>query len=119
MSGSGTSLTRLGFRALNRVVLPAVRAGIANPLPVGLGLVVLETTGRKSGLPRQVPLLATRLGSRVTVSTVRSDSQWVRNLRADPNVGVWVCGRKRSGTASSRPGRLQVTDVELGPARFP
>ena len=104
---------RSGFRTLNRVVLPAVRAGVGSPLPVGAGLVVLETTGRVSGLPRQVPLVATRVGRRVTVSTVRPSSQWVRNALAEPDVAVWVGGRRRRGTAEVTHGPLQVATVTL------
>lgn len=106
-------LLRQGFSTLNRVVLPAARAGIGSPLPVGAGLVVLETTGRVSGEPRQVPLVATRVGTRVTVSTVRPSSQWARNALADPRVAVWVGGRRRPGTATVAPGRLQVATVRL------
>ncbi|MEM9655818.1 MAG: nitroreductase/quinone reductase family protein [Actinomycetota bacterium] len=95
-----TGCTRSAFRALNRTVTPAVKAGIGGPLPVGNGLVVLETTGRKSGKPRQVPLLANRLGNTIWISTVRRGSQWVRNLRADPEVSVWVGGKKRTATAT-------------------
>ncbi|MDH3705354.1 MAG: nitroreductase family deazaflavin-dependent oxidoreductase [Acidimicrobiia bacterium] len=106
-------LQRRGFAALNQVVLPAVRAGIGSPLPVGLGLVVVETTGRTSGLPRPVPLVATRLGDRLRVSTVRSSSQWVRNIDHDADVAVWVGGRRRQGRGRIYRGPLTITDIAL------
>lgn len=108
--------TKHGFRALNRVVLPAVKAGIGSPLPIGAGLVVVETTGRVSGLPRQVPLVAARFGSTVAVSTLRSNSQWVKNLQADPNASIWVGGRKRGGSATVETGRLNVATLVLASA---
>ncbi len=61
---------------------------------------VLETTGRKSGLPREVPVLATRAGDTLNVSTVRANSQWLRNIEADDQVAVWLGGHRRGGTAA-------------------
>jgi hypothetical protein len=107
------STARVAFRAINQVVGPLARAGTLSPPPVGSGLVVLETTGRSSGLPRQVPLAATRLGDTVLVSTVRADSQWVRNLEADPSAGVWIRGRRRAATAAVRRGPLNVVRLQL------
>ncbi len=105
--------TRQGFAALNRVVVPAVKTGLFSPLPVGAGIVVLETTGRKSGLKREVPLVAVRIGDRVNVSTVRSRSLWTKNIEADENVSVWVGGRKREATAEVNPGPLTVAELSL------
>ncbi len=101
-------VTQSVFRALNSVLLPAVRSGVASPLPVGLGLVVVETTGRKSGLSRQVPLVAFRAGDDITVSTVRSDSQWLANLEASPEAAVWRNGVRRDVTATVQRGTLNV-----------
>ena len=112
MSGTSTNpVTQAAFRALNRVVKPAVKAGLGSPPPIGLGAVVLESTGRVSGKPREVPLLGLRFGDRVVVSTVRSDAQWVKNLEADDSAAVWFCGRKRSATATVRRGPLHLVEL--------
>lgn len=106
-------LVRSGFRTLNRFVKPALAHGFGNPLPIGVGAVVVETTGRVSGEPRQVPLLTTRVGDRLFVSTVRDDSQWLRNLEADPAVQVQLGGEFRSATATAIRGPLNVAVLSI------
>jgi hypothetical protein len=108
-----TNLVQQGFRTLNSLVRPAVKAGIGNPFPIGAGAVVLETTGRQSGLVRFVPVLATRVGDVLTVSTVRDDSQWLANIEADENVAVWLQGHRHGATAAVNRGALSTVRVEL------
>jgi hypothetical protein len=104
---------RFLFRALNQLVDPVIRSGFGTPLPLGGGLVVVETTGRATRLPRRVPLVATRVGSRVIVSTVRADSQWVRNLESDASARVWLGGRARPARASVHRGPLNIVRLDL------
>ena len=81
------TLEREFFRKLNSVVEPAVRKGLGSPRIWPSGLILLETTGFKTGVKRRTPLLATRLGKYVFVSTFRADrSFWIRNLRKQPRV---------------------------------
>jgi hypothetical protein len=108
-----TNLVQQGFRTLNSLVRPAVKAGIGNPFPIGAGAVVLETTGRQSGLVRFVPVLATRVGDVLTVSTVRDDSQWLANIEADENVAVWLQGHRHGARAAVNRGALSTVRVEL------
>lgn len=106
-------VTKAGFRALNSVVEPAVRAGVANPLPVGAGAVVLETIGRVSGKARRVPLVASRAFGKLAVSTVRDDSQWLKNVEANSSVGVWLYGKRYNATATVHRGPLNIVTLDL------
>ena len=94
-----TSLPEI-LRPLNEALMPALRLGLANPLPLTSGLVLLEVVGRKSGQMRTVPLVCTDYGRLLAVSTVRNNSQWVRNLAANPEASIWLRGRQRPVTAA-------------------
>jgi hypothetical protein len=88
------------FSTLNRLVEPAVQAGFGSLWILPVGLIVLETTGRKTGLPQRVPLLAAMIAGHVVVSTVRvQQSQWLRNTLEDPEVRYWVRGQELHGRA--------------------
>ena len=68
------------------------------------GWAVIETTGRRSGLPRRVPV-GGRLEDDVFwfVAGDWRHSQFIRNIQADPKVRVQVHGRWRSGKAQLVP----------------
>jgi deazaflavin-dependent oxidoreductase (nitroreductase family) len=86
------------FQLINKIVEPLVRLGFVSP-HAGPGLVVVETTGHRTGLPRRVPLLGLRAGESVIVTTVRPNSSWVRNLEDHPQAEVWSGGIRRRATA--------------------
>ena len=80
------------FGPLNRwVVAPAVRAGLG-PLfstPLTGSMMLLRTTGRRSGLPREAPLgYVIREGAVYCCAGFGRRTAWYRNLVADPRVEV-------------------------------
>jgi hypothetical protein len=104
------------FRTLNSVVEPAVRRGALTTV-AGPGAYVLQTTGRRSGTARRVPVLGYRCGNTIVAGTVRDDSDWVRNIEHDPSIGVWIGGRARAATGTVvRMERGAVTFLRLSEA---
>ena len=87
------------YRQLNQIVEPLVRAGLGGPLLFPAGLILIETRGRVSGRLYRTPVVALRWGELCFVSTVRSQSQWVRNLAAHPAICCWMNGRQQQATA--------------------
>jgi deazaflavin-dependent oxidoreductase (nitroreductase family) len=74
----------------NKIVALLTRAGVSI-----WGSRVLEVPGRKSGLPRQVPVnLLTFDGHQYLVSA-RSEGEWVRNVRAADGHLDLLLGRGR------------------------
>jgi deazaflavin-dependent oxidoreductase (nitroreductase family) len=92
------------FNTAKRRVVHAVQRRVANPLGRRLPVTMLETTGRKSGLPRR-----TAVGGRVIdnqfwmVSEHGEHSHYVQNITADPAVRVRIRGQWRTGTAHLMP----------------
>lgn len=87
------------YRSVNRVVEPLVRTGFGSPTVLWPGVIVVETTGRKTGRTLTVPLLATQIGDSLLVGTVRRKSQWLKNLFTHPEVRYWKDGRRHDATA--------------------
>lgn len=88
------------FRSINALVEPAVRRGFGSPRWFPSGLIVLESTGFKSGQLRRTPLASLRVGPYRIVSTVRGNrSFWVKNLVRDPEISYYVAGKRIEGRA--------------------
>jgi deazaflavin-dependent oxidoreductase (nitroreductase family) len=85
-----------------RLVNPAVRRlAVRGWVP---GVALLETTGRRSGRPRVVPVGDGLRGEQFWIVTEHGyDAAYVRNIEADPRVRVNVHGRWRTGTARLLP----------------
>ena len=68
------------------------------------GWSIIETRGRKSGLPRQTPVGNGLDGDTFWIVAEHGRrAGYVRNLIADPRVRVFVGGRWRTGTAAVLP----------------
>ncbi|MFB6962155.1 nitroreductase/quinone reductase family protein [Streptomyces sp. NPDC056309] len=93
------------YADIKRRVVTTFQRRVANPVLRRLPLqTVLETTGRTSGLPRRTPVGGRRVGDSFwLVSEFGERSQYVRNIRADPEVRVRVRGRWYEGTAYPLP----------------
>jgi deazaflavin-dependent oxidoreductase (nitroreductase family) len=88
------------YRTLNALVEPIVRAGAGSPCVLPTGLIVLEVVGRRSGATHRIPAVATAIGDHVLVGTLRGQrSQWIKNLRANPDVRYWLHGQVREARA--------------------
>ena len=110
------AIERHTFRAVNTTIRPVLAAGLGNPLPIGVGASVVETTGRSTGRARSVPLLTVRFGDRLVASTVRGNSHWLANLEATPDAHVNLFGVRRAARATVKRGPLNVAVFDLTPA---
>ena len=100
----GTALKRqaskfLSVRLLNPVMVRALDAGL-----VPRGWALLETTGRRSGQPRRVPVGDGLRGDTFWIVAEHGrHADYVRNIEREPRVRVKVRGRWRTGTAHVLP----------------
>ncbi len=82
---------------------------------IGLGpvygriVLLLTTTGRKSGQPRVTPLQYEEIDGAVYIASARgAKADWYRNIVANPNVGIRLKSRQFAGQAEpvTDPGRI-------------
>jgi len=78
---------------------------------VGSFVLLLKTTGRKSGLPRVTPLQYDEIDGIIYVGSARGiKADWYRNLAEDPNVDVIVGTRRFKGYADLITDSVQIAD---------
>ncbi len=82
-------LPRFVWKWMHAGPLAAYRRGQGARL--GEMVLVLTTTGRKSGLPRKTPLQYEDIDGVITIGSARgAQADWYRNILADPRVHVRV-----------------------------
>jgi deazaflavin-dependent oxidoreductase (nitroreductase family) len=88
---------------------------------VGRLILLLTTTGRKSGQPRVTPLQYEEANGVIMVGSARgAKSDWFRNIVAEPHVVVQVKSRRFSGLAEPITDPKRIADfLELRLARHP
>jgi deazaflavin-dependent oxidoreductase (nitroreductase family) len=95
-------LNDIALRNISRLHHGVVRAsaGRVGWSALGMQVVQLHTTGRKSGLPHSVMLTAPVVdGERIVLVASKNgddrDPDWYRNLQARPEAGLTIGGRRR------------------------
>lgn len=95
---------RAGFKQFNKIMLLMWRLGLGgwiNSAPeTGGRIMVLITTGRKSGLKHRTPVNYTRLdGDLYCIAGFGSTTDWYHNIQANPRVEVWLPDGRWAGHA--------------------
>jgi deazaflavin-dependent oxidoreductase (nitroreductase family) len=88
---------------------------------VGRLVLLLTTTGRKTGLPRVTPLQYEENDGAIYVASARGQrADWFRNILADPHVEVRVRSRRFRGVAETITDPARIADfLELRLRRHP
>ena len=84
-------------------------------------VLVLTTTGRKSGLPRQTPLQYEDIAGVITIGSARgAEADWYRNILANPCVELEIGQERYTATGEPVTDPLEIADIlELRYRRHP
>jgi deazaflavin-dependent oxidoreductase (nitroreductase family) len=112
---------RRGFKHLNRFMVFMFRLGLGQWLqfwPRVTGqILVLVHKGRKTGLTRRTPLNFARVdGELYVLAGFGAVSDWYRNVKAGPQVEVWLPGgwwTAEAEEASDHPERMRILRAVL------
>jgi len=88
---------------------------------IGKIVLLLTTTGRKSGQPRVTPLQYEEINGEYYLGAARGlNADWVRNLQANPEVGLRVGSQRVHGKAEIVTDPARMADfLEVRLARHP
>lgn len=106
-----------GFEKTPRPLLRLIHLPPRLAYTLGLGpligkvILLLTTRGRKSGRPRVTPLQYEEIdGCYYLAAALGNRADWVRNIRADPQVKIQVGRRRFSGRAEIVTDPAQIAD---------
>jgi deazaflavin-dependent oxidoreductase (nitroreductase family) len=105
------------MRFANQRIMPKTK-----PEERASGLVLLlVTTGRKSGLPRETRLQYEEDNGAIYVAAARGQqADWFRNIRAHPSVEIYLRGKRLRGLAEPITDPVRIADfLELRLKRHP
>jgi deazaflavin-dependent oxidoreductase (nitroreductase family) len=123
-SGPGSWLFAPILHRIDRPVhrLTCGRATFTSALS-GMPVVMLTTTGARSGLPRTVPLVGLGIADGIAVIASnfgrRDHPAWSRNLQAHPDATVTVRGRERAMHATAAEGERRAEIWRRGLEVYP
>jgi deazaflavin-dependent oxidoreductase (nitroreductase family) len=117
----------VGFDRLKKYLWRLIRFPPRVAYAIGLGplsgrfVLLLTTTGRKSGLPRVTPLQYEEIEEVIYIGSARGDkADWYRNILANPKVEVRVKSRSFRGIAEATTDVERIADFfEIRLARHP
>ena len=79
---------------LNQLARPLIKAGLGGPCLTPFGLVVVEILGRRTGIAREVPLLALRHRGYLVVGSASASANWLINLDNQQHTSLWMNGAR-------------------------
>ena len=95
---TGTRFSRTLLRLIKRP--PQILYALGLGPIYGRLVLLLTTTGRKSGLPRVTPLQYEEMDGDIYVASALGDqADWFRNIQANPKVEVRIRSRRFAGIA--------------------
>jgi deazaflavin-dependent oxidoreductase (nitroreductase family) len=105
----GSILSRRFLRLIKRPPQLLYAIGLG-PL-YGRSVLLLTTTGRRTGLPRVTPLQYEEIDGAIYLGSARGvNADWFRNIQADPRVEVRIGKRRLAGIAEPITDPVRVAD---------